>query len=154
MLLLFQALHHLPNLCSGSLVVGSVLSYFFFNFLKQWVSQTLWFNRHEFYQKPEEVVVTIFAKGIPKQNVNVEFGDQIVSILPQDDALLSSDECVLIWDIYLVFFLQLSVVIDVAGEEAYHFQPRLFGKVYIYLKNWIVWFCIHCLTKSFFMDVI
>jgi len=28
--------------------------------------------------------------------VNVEFGDQIVSILPQDDALLSSDECVLI----------------------------------------------------------
>ncbi|KAF3535442.1 hypothetical protein F2Q69_00022175 [Brassica cretica] len=35
--------------------------------------------RHEFYQKPEEVVVTIFAKGIPKQNVNVEFGDQIVS---------------------------------------------------------------------------
>ncbi|KAF2570543.1 hypothetical protein F2Q70_00003397 [Brassica cretica] len=56
--------------------------------------------RHEFYQKPEEVVVTVFAKGIPKQNVNVEFGDQI-----------------------------LSVVIDVAGEEAYHFQPRLFGKV-------------------------
>ncbi|CAN6808835.1 unnamed protein product [Brassica oleracea] len=56
--------------------------------------------RHEFYQKPEEVVVTIFAKGIPKQNVNVEFGDQI-----------------------------LSVVINVAGEEAYHFQPRLFGKI-------------------------
>ncbi|KAF3568137.1 hypothetical protein DY000_02015277 [Brassica cretica] len=56
--------------------------------------------RHEFYQKPEEVVVTVFAKGIPKQNVNVEFGDQI-----------------------------LSVVIDVAGEEAYHFQPRLFGKI-------------------------
>nr|BAS69664.1 SGT1-like protein [Brassica rapa subsp. chinensis] len=56
--------------------------------------------RHEFYQKPEEVVVTIFAKGIPKQNVNVEFGDQI-----------------------------LSIVIDVNGEEAYHFQPRLFGKI-------------------------
>ncbi|CAN8246489.1 unnamed protein product [Cochlearia groenlandica] len=56
--------------------------------------------RHEFYQKPEEVVVTIFAKGIPKQNVNVEFGEQI-----------------------------LSVVIDVAGEVAYHFQPRLFGKI-------------------------
>ncbi|KAH0910589.1 hypothetical protein HID58_033910 [Brassica napus] len=56
--------------------------------------------RHEFYQKPEEVVVTVFAKGIPKQNVNVEFGDQI-----------------------------LSVVIDVNGEEAYHFQPRLFGKI-------------------------
>ncbi|KAG2282610.1 hypothetical protein Bca4012_051186 [Brassica carinata] len=44
--------------------------------------------RHEFYQKPEEVVVTIFAKGIPKQNVNVEFGDQIVSIL-QSDFLLN-----------------------------------------------------------------
>ncbi|XP_010538812.1 PREDICTED: protein SGT1 homolog A-like isoform X2 [Tarenaya hassleriana] len=57
--------------------------------------------RHEFYQKPEEVVVTIFAKGIPKQNVNVEFGEQI-----------------------------LSVVIDVpGGEDAYHFQPRLFGKI-------------------------
>ncbi|KAG5384021.1 hypothetical protein IGI04_035491 [Brassica rapa subsp. trilocularis] len=56
--------------------------------------------RHEFYQKPEEVVVTVFAKRIPKQNVNVEFGDQI-----------------------------LSVVIDVNGEEAYHFQPRLFGKI-------------------------
>ncbi|CAH8305845.1 unnamed protein product [Eruca vesicaria subsp. sativa] len=55
---------------------------------------------HEFYQKPEEAVVTIFAKGIPKQNVNVEFGDQI-----------------------------LSVVIDIAGEKAYHFQPRLFGKI-------------------------
>ncbi|CAN7092129.1 unnamed protein product [Brassica rapa subsp. narinosa] len=58
------------------------------------------FRLHEFYQKPEEVVVTVFAKGIPKQNVNVEFGDQI-----------------------------LSVVIDVNGEEAYHFQPRLFGKI-------------------------
>ncbi|XP_010541237.1 PREDICTED: protein SGT1 homolog A-like [Tarenaya hassleriana] len=56
--------------------------------------------RHEFYQKPEEVVVTIFAKGVPKQNVNVEFGEQI-----------------------------LSVVIDVPGEDGYHFQPRLFGKI-------------------------
>lgn len=34
--------------------------------------------RHEFYQKPEEVVVTIFAKGIPAENVAVEFGEQIV----------------------------------------------------------------------------
>ncbi|XP_010469100.1 PREDICTED: protein SGT1 homolog B-like, partial [Camelina sativa] len=56
--------------------------------------------RHEFYQKPEEAVVTIFAKGIPKEKVTVEFGEQI-----------------------------LSVVIDVAGEEAYHLQPRLFGKI-------------------------
>ncbi|KAJ0263421.1 Protein SGT1 A [Hirschfeldia incana] len=56
--------------------------------------------RHEYYQKPEEVVVTVFAKGIPKQNVNIDFGEQI-----------------------------LSVVIDVPGEEAYHLQPRLFGKI-------------------------
>lgn len=34
--------------------------------------------RHEFYQKPDEVVVTIFAKGIPSDNVAVDFGEQIV----------------------------------------------------------------------------
>ncbi|KAB2604486.1 SGT1-like protein [Pyrus ussuriensis x Pyrus communis] len=56
--------------------------------------------RHEFYQKPEEVVVTIFAKGIPAKDVNVDFGEQI-----------------------------LSVSIDVAGEDTYHFQPRLFAKI-------------------------
>lgn len=56
--------------------------------------------RHEFYQKAEEVVVTIFAKGIPAENVAVEFGEQI-----------------------------LSVSIDVPGEDTYHFQPRLFGKI-------------------------
>ncbi|XP_030448888.1 protein SGT1 homolog isoform X1 [Syzygium oleosum] len=56
--------------------------------------------RHEFYQKPEEVVITIFAKGIPAQTVAVDFGEQI-----------------------------LSVIIDVPGEDAYHFQPRLFGKI-------------------------
>ncbi|KAK3447113.1 protein SGT1 homolog [Eucalyptus grandis] len=56
--------------------------------------------RHEFYQKPEEVVITIFAKGIPAENVAVDFGEQI-----------------------------LSVIIDVPGEDAYHFQPRLFGKI-------------------------
>ncbi|GFP91342.1 protein sgt1 homolog [Phtheirospermum japonicum] len=56
--------------------------------------------RHEFYQKPEEVVVTIFAKGIPANNVVVDFGEQI-----------------------------LSVTIELPGEEAYHFQPRLFGKI-------------------------
>ncbi|XP_070662190.1 protein SGT1 homolog B-like [Malus domestica] len=56
--------------------------------------------RHEFYQKPEEVVVTIFAKGIPAKDVNVDFGEQI-----------------------------LSVSIDVAGEDTYYFQPRLFGKI-------------------------
>lgn len=36
------------------------------------------YRRHEFYQKPEEVVVTIFAKGIPAKNVAVVFGVQIV----------------------------------------------------------------------------
>ncbi|XP_074281743.1 protein SGT1 homolog B-like [Silene latifolia] len=56
--------------------------------------------RHEFYQKPEEVVVTIFAKGIPAKSVAVDYGEQI-----------------------------LSVTIDIPGEEPYHFQPRLFGKV-------------------------
>ncbi|CAA0826406.1 Protein SGT1 homolog B [Striga hermonthica] len=56
--------------------------------------------RHEFYQKPEEVVLTIFAKGIPAKNVVVDFGEQI-----------------------------LSIKIEVPGEEAYHLQPRLFGKI-------------------------
>ncbi|KAL6291580.1 protein SGT1 homolog [Prunus yedoensis var. nudiflora] len=56
--------------------------------------------RHEFYQKPDEVVVTIFAKGIPAKDVHIDFGEQI-----------------------------LSVSIDVAGEDTYHFQPRLFGKI-------------------------
>ncbi|KAM6586760.1 hypothetical protein CsatA_009365 [Cannabis sativa] len=56
--------------------------------------------RHEHYQKPEEVVVTIFAKGVPAKNVSVDFGEQI-----------------------------LSVSIDVPGEDAYHLQTRLFGKI-------------------------
>ncbi|XP_024990073.1 protein SGT1 homolog B-like [Cynara cardunculus var. scolymus] len=56
--------------------------------------------RHEYYQKPEEAIVTIFAKGIPAESVSVNFGEQI-----------------------------LSVTIDVPGEEAYIFQPRLFGKI-------------------------
>ncbi|CAL5364434.1 unnamed protein product [Camellia sinensis] len=57
--------------------------------------------RHEFYQKPEEVVVTVFAKGVPAESVSIEFGEQI-----------------------------LSVTIDIPGEEdAYTFQPRLFGKI-------------------------
>lgn len=36
------------------------------------------FNRHEFYQKPDEVVVTIFAKGVAPEDVLVEFGEQVV----------------------------------------------------------------------------
>ncbi|XP_061361322.1 protein SGT1 homolog [Gastrolobium bilobum] len=56
--------------------------------------------RHEFYQKSNEVVVTIFAKGIPQHSIDVDFGEQI-----------------------------LSVSINVPGEDAYVFQPRLFGKI-------------------------
>ncbi|GMH08947.1 hypothetical protein Nepgr_010787 [Nepenthes gracilis] len=56
--------------------------------------------RHEFFQKPEEVVVTILVKGISAENVSVDYGEQI-----------------------------LSVTIDVPGEELYSFQPRLFGKI-------------------------
>uniref|UniRef100_A0A6N2LI11 Protein SGT1 homolog n=1 Tax=Salix viminalis TaxID=40686 RepID=A0A6N2LI11_SALVM len=56
--------------------------------------------RHEFYQKPEEVVVSIFAKGIQASWVTVGFGEQT-----------------------------LSVSVEVPGEDGYHFQPRLFGKI-------------------------
>ncbi|KAH9603718.1 hypothetical protein KSS87_007074 [Heliosperma pusillum] len=56
--------------------------------------------RHEFYQKPEEIVVTIFAKKIPAASVSVDYGEQI-----------------------------LSVTIDIPGEEPYRLQPRLFGKI-------------------------
>ncbi|XP_050230582.1 protein SGT1 homolog B-like [Mercurialis annua] len=56
--------------------------------------------RHEYYQKPEEVVITIFAKGIPAENVTVDIGEQI-----------------------------LSVTVDVRGEDSYHFQSRLFAKI-------------------------
>ncbi|KAK9672583.1 hypothetical protein RND81_12G110000 [Saponaria officinalis] len=56
--------------------------------------------RHEFYQKPEEVVVTVFAKGIPATSVAVDYGEQI-----------------------------LSVTIDIPSEEPYRLQSRLFGKI-------------------------
>lgn len=64
------------------------------------VSSTKLKYKHEYYQKPEEIVVTIFAKRVPEKNIVVDFGEQI-----------------------------LSVTIDLPGEEAYHFQPRLFGKI-------------------------
>ncbi|XAR53605.1 hypothetical protein NMG60_11022223 [Bertholletia excelsa] len=56
--------------------------------------------RHEFYQKPEEVIVTIFAKGVQPNSVRVDYGEQI-----------------------------LSVAIDIHDEDTYTFQPRLFGKI-------------------------
>ncbi|XP_008775116.2 protein SGT1 homolog [Phoenix dactylifera] len=56
--------------------------------------------RHEFYNTSIELVLTIFAKGIPAECVNVDFGEQI-----------------------------LSVSINIPGEETYHFQPRLFAKI-------------------------
>ncbi|TYI57083.1 hypothetical protein E1A91_D11G254900v1 [Gossypium mustelinum] len=59
--------------------------------------QWLW---HEFYQKPEKVVVTVFSKGILRECVKVDYGEQI-----------------------------LSVSIEAPGKDAYHFQPRLFRKL-------------------------
>lgn len=56
--------------------------------------------RHDYYNSPTEVVLTIFAKGIPVENVSVDFGEQT-----------------------------LRVVINLPGEEPYLFQPRLFGKI-------------------------
>ncbi|KAK1322370.1 hypothetical protein QJS10_CPA03g00287 [Acorus calamus] len=56
--------------------------------------------RHDYYNTQTEVVLTIFAKGVPSDNVVIDFGEQI-----------------------------LSVTIDMPGEESYHFQPRLFGKI-------------------------
>ncbi|XP_008795025.2 protein SGT1 homolog [Phoenix dactylifera] len=56
--------------------------------------------RHDYYNSSTEVVLTIFAKGIPANNVSVDFGEQM-----------------------------LSVIIDIPGEQKYHFQPRLFGKI-------------------------
>ncbi|CAI8593711.1 unnamed protein product [Vicia faba] len=56
--------------------------------------------RHGFYQTPQEVVVTIFAKGVSKESITVDFGEQI-----------------------------LRINIDVSGEDAYVFQSRLFGKI-------------------------
>ncbi|KAL4592517.1 hypothetical protein LXL04_005515 [Taraxacum kok-saghyz] len=56
--------------------------------------------RHAFYQKPNEVVVTIFAKGIPAENVEITYGEQIVS-----------------------------VNINTPGEPSYHFQQRLYKKI-------------------------
>lgn len=47
-------------------------------------------SRHEYYQKPEEVVVTIFAKGIPAENVVVDFGEQIVCFYIADANLFFS----------------------------------------------------------------
>ncbi|XP_074582553.1 protein SGT1 homolog [Curcuma longa] len=55
--------------------------------------------RHDYYNTPTEVVLTIFSKGIPAENVSVDFGEQI-----------------------------LSVIIN-APDEEYHFQRRLFSKI-------------------------
>ncbi|GMN44514.1 hypothetical protein TIFTF001_013715 [Ficus carica] len=70
----------------------------FFFFLPSFPYCLPW--EHEFYQKADEVVLTIFAKGIPADNVSVDFGEQI-----------------------------LSVSIAHPGEDVYHFQPRLFAKI-------------------------
>ncbi|XP_073115097.1 protein SGT1 homolog isoform X2 [Elaeis guineensis] len=56
--------------------------------------------RHDFYNSPTELVLNIYARRILAEYVTVDFGEQI-----------------------------LSVSINIPGEEAYHFQPRLFGKI-------------------------
>uniref|UniRef100_A0A0D6R3X9 Protein SGT1 homolog n=1 Tax=Araucaria cunninghamii TaxID=56994 RepID=A0A0D6R3X9_ARACU len=56
--------------------------------------------RHEYYQSPKDVVVTVFAKGLSRENVSIEFGDQF-----------------------------LSIVIEVSGEEPFALQKRLFAKI-------------------------
>ncbi|KAJ6818378.1 protein SGT1-like protein [Iris pallida] len=65
--------------------------------------------RHDYYNSPTEVVLTIFAKGIAAGNVSVDFGEQT-----------------------------LRVVIDVPGEESYHFQRRLFGKIIVDKCRYVV----------------
>ncbi|KAL5560475.1 hypothetical protein UlMin_036686 [Ulmus minor] len=59
--------------------------------------------KHDFYQKPEEVVLTIFAKGKPTKQCCCR--------------------------LCFVCCLQLSISIDVPGRDVYHYQPCLFGKV-------------------------
>lgn len=56
--------------------------------------------RHEWYQTLTHLVVSIFAKGIKEEDLKVNFGEQI-----------------------------LSVVINCGDEEPFAFQLRLFGKV-------------------------
>uniref|UniRef100_A0A0C9S569 Protein SGT1 homolog n=1 Tax=Wollemia nobilis TaxID=56998 RepID=A0A0C9S569_9CONI len=57
-------------------------------------------HRHEYYQSPKYVVVTVFAKGLSEENVSIEFGEQF-----------------------------LSIVIQVSGEEPFALQKRLFAKI-------------------------
>ncbi|RWR73210.1 protein SGT1 A [Cinnamomum micranthum f. kanehirae] len=43
-------------------------------------------HMHEYYKKPDEVVVTIFAKGAQSKNVSFQFGEQILSVSISEDA--------------------------------------------------------------------
>lgn len=73
-------------------------------------------------------MLTIFAKGIPKDNVSMEFGEQIVFTYFLKFNNLVNESTQLTWHNFS-FGFQLSVVVDVPGEEPYRYQPRLFGKV-------------------------
>lgn len=75
-------------------------------------------------------MITIFAKGIPANSVVVDFGEQIVSGAEYMycSHALYFNICLSLTDISFIN-IQLSVTIELPGEEAYHFQPRLFGKV-------------------------
>eukprot|EP00252_Welwitschia_mirabilis_P027817 TRINITY_DN9687_c0_g2_i2.p1 TRINITY_DN9687_c0_g2~~TRINITY_DN9687_c0_g2_i2.p1 ORF type:complete len:376 (-),score=94.87 TRINITY_DN9687_c0_g2_i2:389-1516(-) len=56
--------------------------------------------RHEYYQSSTEVVVSVFAKGLSKENVTIDFGEQF-----------------------------LSIIINRPGEDTYFLQKRLFAKI-------------------------
>ncbi|THG10981.1 hypothetical protein TEA_024344 [Camellia sinensis var. sinensis] len=84
----------------ASIVVGTNAVIYFPRLLSIQFFDNDYLNKHSYYQKPKEVVVTIFAKGVPEKNVSINFGEQI-----------------------------RSVTIDVPGGKKFHFQPRLFGKI-------------------------
>ena len=48
-------------------------------------------------------MVTVFAKGIPKQNVNIDFGEQIVSIRLLRTQLNGTSVCLCVNGIVLCF---------------------------------------------------
>ncbi|GAB2293996.1 Cochaperone protein [Dionaea muscipula] len=82
--------------------------------------------RHEFYQKPEEVVVTIFAKGIPSKNVSVDYGEQILSVtidLPGKNHIAFALDCLGRYEV-----LSTKIEIRLAKAEAIHWTSLQFSK--------------------------
>lgn len=91
------------------------------------------FNRHDFYQHPEEVVVSILAKGKGEEDVAIEFGEQIVCFMFLymfvAGIIIMANSLQFQINYRAFFCLQLSVDINEPGEDAYRFQSRLFAKV-------------------------